>query len=294
MTRARATLTGFVAVLLWALLALLTKGTEPVPPFLLNALSFGIGGALGLGWLLASGQGAALRGIPWRVLAVGTAGLFGYHALYFSALRLAPVAEASLVAYLWPLFLVLGSGLLPGERLRAGHVAGAALAFLGAALVVAGGGGDLRGAAAAGLALAFLCALTWAGYSLASRRMGAVPTAAVALFCLATAALSVPVHLLAEETVWPADAGGWIAVAALGAGPVGLAFYAWDVGMKRGDVQLLGVLSYAAPALSTFALIVAGQAQATGTLVVAAALIAGGAALAARASAAPVSRATGA
>jgi len=38
-------------------------------------------------------------------------------------------------------------------------------------------------------------------------------------------------------------------VVALGLGPVGLAFFTWDVGMKRGDIQMLGTLSYAAPLL---------------------------------------------
>ena len=54
--------------------------------------------------------------------------------------------------------------------------------------------------------------------------------------------------------------------------------------MKRGDIQMLGVASYAAPLLSTLALIAAGKAQATPTLIVSALLITGGAALAARAS----------
>ena len=56
-------------------------------------------------------------------------------------------------------------------------------------------------------------------------------------------------------------------------------------GMKRGDIQLLGVASYAAPLLSTLALVAAGIAQPTWTIALAAVLIAGGAALAARASA---------
>jgi drug/metabolite transporter (DMT)-like permease len=34
---------------------------------------------------------------------------------------------------------------------------------------------------------------------------------------------------------------------------VGLAFYVWDIGVKRGDIQFLGVASYAAPLLSTLA-----------------------------------------
>ncbi|HSF65018.1 MAG TPA: EamA family transporter, partial [Paracoccaceae bacterium] len=174
--------------------------------------------------------------------------------------------------------------LLPGERLRPLHVLGAVVAFAGAALIVLGR--DAGGAAnLPGLVLAFGCALTWAAYSVLSRRLGDVPTESVTVFCLATAALSVLVHLAVEETVWPATGLGWLAMLALGLGPVGAAFFTWDIGMKRGDIQLLGVASYAAPLLSTLALVVAGIAPATPTLALAALLIAGGAALAARASA---------
>lgn len=283
-SRRRATALGFGAVLLWSLLALFTVGTAPVPPFLLNALSFALGAGVGLVWILRGGGGITrLRAVPWRVYAFGTAGLFGYHALYFSALRLAPPAEASLVAYLWPLLLVLFSGLLPGERLRPAHVAGALLAFAGAALIVARGAGGGGAAALPGYGLAFLCALTWAGYSVLSRRLGAVPTETVAVFCAATALLSAAAHLVFETPAWPAGAAGWASVAALGLGPVGLAFYLWDLGMKRGDIQLLGVASYAAPLLSTLALVASGLAPATPALALAAGLIAGGAALAARA-----------
>jgi drug/metabolite transporter (DMT)-like permease len=285
MTRARATLTGFTAILMWSLLALLTVGTAPVPPFLLTAICFGIGGGIGLVWVVASGEGAALRAVGWRVYAFGTVALFGYHFLYFSALRMAPAAEAGLIAYLWPLFIVLLSGLLPGERLTRLHVAGALLAFSGAALIVLRGAGGMTAEALPGLGLAFLCAVTWAVYSVLSRRLGDVPTASVAVFCLATAVLSLAAHLALEDTVWPASALGWLSIVALGIGPVGLAFFTWDIGMKKGDIQLLGVASYAAPLLSTLALLAAGIAEASTAILVAAVLIAGGAALAARASA---------
>ncbi|MDZ7907068.1 MAG: EamA family transporter [Gemmobacter sp.] len=62
----------------------------------------------------------AARACRCRVYAFGTIGLFGYHFLYFTAFRIAPSAETGLIAYLWPLFIVLLSGLLPGERLRRG------------------------------------------------------------------------------------------------------------------------------------------------------------------------------
>jgi drug/metabolite transporter (DMT)-like permease len=64
---------------------------------------------------------------------------------------------------------------------------------------------------------------------------------------------------------------------------VGAAFFTWDIGMKKGDIQLLGVASYAAPLLSTLALVVAGISPASWMILGAAVLITGGAALAARA-----------
>lgn len=280
--RGRATAIGFAAVALWALLAVLTVASAPVPPFLLSALTFAIGGTAGLGVVWATGGLGQLRAVPLTAYAYGTAGLFGYHALYFTALRLAPAAEAGLICYLWPLLIVLGSGLLPGESLQRGHVAGALLAFGGAALIILVGGAAVSGALV-GYGVALVAAFVWAAYSLGARRMAEVPTATVALTCLLTATLSGAAHLAFETTLWPLGPGGWLAVGALGLGPVGLAFFAWDIGVKRGDIQLLGTAAYAAPILSTLALILAGLATPSLALVVAAGMIAAGAALAARA-----------
>ncbi len=284
MTRSVATAIGFVAVLLWALLALLTVGSAPTPPLLLNAICFTIGGTLGLIWTARTGGLAQLRDVPLGLYAFGTLGLFGYHALYFSALRLAPAAEAGLIAYLWPLLIVLFSGLLPGEKLRGGHLLGALLGFAGAGLIISGGASGFQAEYLPGYVLALLCALTWSGYSVISRKFGAAPTATVAVFCIATAILSAVLHLLVEETVWPAGTLGWASTIALGLGPVGLAFFVWDIGVKKGDIQLLGTSSYAAPLLSTLVLVTVGIAAPSWSLALAALLITGGAALAARAS----------
>ncbi|WP_295509781.1 aromatic amino acid exporter YddG [uncultured Sulfitobacter sp.] len=284
MTRPQATLIGFTAVLLWSLLALFTVGTAPTPPLLLNTLCFSIGGVLGLIWCLATGTLGTLKTVPLRVYLFGIAGLFGYHALYFSALRLAPAAEAGLIAYLWPLLIVVFSGLLPGEILRKGHVFGAVLGFAGAALIISNGSGSFQAQYLPGYLLAICCALTWSAYSLLSRRIGTAPTASVVVFCLGTAALSLPLHLLFEETVLPTTGLGWASIVGLGLGPVGLAFYVWDIGVKRGDIQLLGTSSYLAPLLSTIILVVSGVTPAEPILFWAAALITGGALCAARAS----------
>ncbi|MEL6609443.1 MAG: DMT family transporter [Pseudomonadota bacterium] len=283
MTAHRATTLGAGAVVLWSMLALLTVGSAPVPPLQLNAMCFAIGGTLGLIWMAAAGTLGRLRALTLPALGLGVVGLAGYHLLYFTALRLAPPAEAGLIAYLWPLLIVLFSGLLPGETLRRGHLVGALLGLSGAALLI--GAGFSGGAGAAlGYILALACALTWAGYSVLSRLMADMPTEVVVIYCLVTAALSGLAHVLLETTVLPKDTLTWLSVIGLGLGPVGLAFFVWDIGVKRGDIQLLGVLSYAAPVLSTGILVVAGLSEPTWRLALATLLITGGALLAARAS----------
>ena len=171
---------------------------------------------------------------------------------------------------------------LPGEHLRWHSIAGALLGLAGTVILFLGKGIAPALEYVAGYSAAFCAAFVWAGYSVLSRRFVGVPTAAVAGFCLATAALAALCHVAFETTVWPATNGEWLAVAALGIGPVGIAFYVWDIGVKRGDIRLLGVASYAAPILSTFFLVLAGFAEASVTLWFSALLIAGGGLLAAK------------
>jgi drug/metabolite transporter (DMT)-like permease len=280
--QARATLIGFSAVVMWALLALLTDASGSVPPFQLAAMAFAIGAAIGFAARLLSPPVKAPP-VPAQVWVIGIAGLFGYHFFYFTALRNAPAVEASLIAYLWPLLIVVGSALLPGERLRWHHLAGALLGLAGAFLIVGKGGRlDFDGRYATGYMAAAVCALVWSSYSLLSRRFPAVPTGVVTWFCAATAVLSLVCHLFLERTVWPEGWSQWLAVAGLGLMPVGAAFYAWDHGVKRGNIQVLGAASYAAPLLSTLVLIAAGAAEATPRILAACALITAGAVLAAK------------
>jgi len=280
---ARATLIGFSAVAMWALLALLTDASGTMPPFQLSAITFTIGTGVGLVARLFMPRSLKPERIPPQVWIIGIAGLFGYHFFYFTALRNAPAVEASLIAYLWPLLIVLGSALMPGEKLAWNHVAGALLGLAGTVLIVTKGGGlafDPR--YAFGYAMAAVCAVLWSSYSLLSRRFPSVPTTIVTWFCAATAVLSLACHLALEQTVWPADPGQWLAIAGLGLMPVGAAFYAWDIGVKRGNIQVLGAASYTAPLLSTLVLILAGFAEPSWRILAACVLITGGAALAAK------------
>ena len=281
--RRNATLVGGTAVLMWATLALLTTLTGGVPPFQLVGMAFSVAFLIGLVWPVLRGRSpfAALRQRP-AVWALGVGGLFGFHFFFFLSLRLAPPVEANLINYSWPLLIVLFSALLPGERLRWWHVAGALMGLAGAGLLITGGGSlALSADDASGYAAAVTSALIWSSYSVASRRVGHVPTDAVGGFCGATAVLALLCHGLFEQTVWP-DTLGWLAILGLGLGPVGLAFFVWDYGVKRGDIQVLGALAYGAPLLSTLLLVAFGRGAFTWPVAVACLLIVGGALLAAK------------
>jgi drug/metabolite transporter (DMT)-like permease len=75
---------------------------------------------------------------------------------------------------------------------------------------------------------------------------------------------------------------GWAAIVALGLGPVGLAFFVWDYGVKRGDIKALAAFSYASPLISTLLLVAFGRAEASWAIAAACVLVVGGALIAAR------------
>ncbi len=255
-----AALLALAAILIWSTLALAGAGLQQVPPFLLLAAAFSTSGAYAL-----------IRWRAWRtplkVLAVGVAGIFGYHFLYFRAFAHAPAIEVNLINYLWPLLIVVLSPLiLPGYRLGSRHVLGALLGLAGAALIATGGRFNLQAHYLTGYLLAGATALTWALYSLLTKRLPRFSTETVAVFCLISAALAWGVYFatggsLSEMAAQPPRV--WLALALVGLGPMGAAFYLWDAALKRGDPRVIGSLAYLTPLLSTLNLIVFGGQRMT-------------------------------
>ncbi|MBW8366918.1 MAG: DMT family transporter [Arenimonas sp.] len=276
--RGRATLAGFAAVLLWSSLAVLTTATGTIPPFQLLAMGFGIAGLAGVALLLRpGGPGVAALRQPWAAGALGIGALFGYHALYLIALKRAPAVEANLINYLWPLLIVVFAAGIGGTRVRPGQWLGTVLGLAAAALLVTRGRSlQIDPAHVPGYAAALGAALIWALYSVLNRRFEAVPSAAMAGSCLAVGVLGGIAHLAFETTVAP-TAGQWALIGLLGLGPTGIAFWLWDIGTKRGDIAVLGTLSYAAPLLSTGLLLAFGRATPHWTQAVAVALLLTGA-----------------
>jgi drug/metabolite transporter (DMT)-like permease len=267
------------AILLWSTLATLGLALAHLPPFLLT------GSALTIGALPGAWHWREWR-VPPRTLALGVAGLFGFHFLLFLALRFAPPVEANLVNYLWPLLVVVLTPLiLPGWRLTVRHVAAAFLGLAGAALAIGVAPASMDPRAALGFAFAAGSASTWACYSLLVRRVPPFSSWAIGGFALASGALALACHVLFEPRAALAPGDAW-KLALLGLGPMGTAFYLWDVAMKRGDPRVVGVLAYATPVLSTALLLIATSQPITLALAGATALIVGAAVLAVTASSA--------
>jgi len=269
------TLAALGAILLWSTLATFGVALAHLPPLFLTGCALIIGALPGLRhvrqWV-----------VPLPTLLLGIVGLFGFHLLLFMALRFAPPVEANLVNYLWPLLIVILTPLLlPGWRLAPRHVAGAAVGFAGAALAIGAAPTTFTPTALLGFGFAAGSAVVWACYSLLTRRVSKFSSWAVGGFALASGLLALICHLLFEAPA-PLRDGDPGLLLLLGLGPMGGAFYLWDIAMKRGDPRVIGVLAYVTPILSTALLVVATGRALTAALAAATALVAAAALIASR------------
>ncbi len=266
-TSKKATYIGFGAILLWAMLAVLVSLLGEIPPFQMLAMSFYIAFFIGLiAAFFSQVNLIEIAKMPLKVWALGVSGLFGYHFLLFSAFKNAPVLQVNLINYLWPLLIVLFSSFLPktlgGGGLKYWHIIGALFGFGGMVLIISSGDVSLlQNSNWFGLILAWAAAIVWASYSVLCRLVAHISSHAITLFCLVTAIASTFMHLYFEQTIFPQDLIEWLAIFALGVGPVGGAFYLWDYGMKHGDIAILGASAYLTPLLSTFMLVLFNISQ---------------------------------
>lgn len=275
-------LIGAVGVMLWAAETTLITFTTAIPPLQTVALAFVFAAMLSplVWWFTGSGPGEAFRQ-PLRVWIVVVGALVGYHACIYYATQKAPPAAAALLQGTTPLMIVLASGLLPGERLRWWHVAGAILGLAGVVLLV-DNGGDTTGDwidAEFYLSLIGIAAALWGLYAIVSRTQPDVPTSALGIFYAAAALICLAAHIGIETWV-PPSPSEWTAIAGLGILPMGLAIYFWDHGIKRGDIQALGAFAYVEPFIGAVLVALFAQGMLDASLLLPGLLVVGGAMLA--------------
>ena len=261
------TFIGIVAIMMWGVLALLSVYSSSIPPFQLLFICFSVSALLVFIKRFVKRERILKRPALTRTQwIVATSGLFGFHFCYFLALRYAPPIEASLIGYLWPLILGV---VVAHSYQRIFAVGGGLLGFVGCGILITGGHGiQFNGEYLLGYALAFLCALIWSGYSwFMSRTKSDVED--IGWVSLLVALLALCAHLLSENSQWNLTGSAWLSAILLGLGPVGGAFYLWDIGLKFGNRQLLASLSFATPVISSVALFIFGISSLSSTVVMA-------------------------
>ncbi len=185
----------------------------------------------------------------WRLSLLGIVGIFGYHWVYYLALDRAPVIEGAILATTWSFWIVVFSSVLERRRLPLPVAGFACLGMYGAYLVIAGGRGiHFEARHMVGYALALLCGFIWSGFSVALGRCRPehdyMPIftvyAAIIALCLyaGTGGASLP----------PARSVG--AAVYLGLVPLGLSFTLWNRALSRGNMTVIGYLSYLTPPLA--------------------------------------------
>lgn len=173
------------------LLAMALSGTigllvvESALPPLLVVFARCVLGALGLGlWLAWRREWVRPQGREWLWLAGGGIALVLNWVALFSAYHYSSIAVATVVYHVQP-FMLLALAALQGERIERGKLPWLLLALLGVALssglIGAQGLGAQGSGAWLGVALALLAAALYAGTTMATRRLGHMPSAQIAM-----------------------------------------------------------------------------------------------------------------
>lgn len=234
-------------------------GVQAAPPLELSAIRFAIAGVLLLG--IARLTGARLGTERIGLIALSAVfGIFGYNALVFVGLTMAPASDAGLIVpTLTPVLTALFATTV-GEHLTRDKVVGFVLSATGAALVIAAGGSfgsALSGERLVGDLLMIGGAACWAVYATIGTitlRTGS-PLGVTGLSTLIGAAMLFPFgfleHGYRDVPSWPANA--WLAIAYLVvfATIVGFVLFYWAV--RRFGAGLGAMTSYLVP-IGTLAL----------------------------------------
>lgn len=192
------------------------------------------------------------RAIPWpdlKLTALGMAGIFGYHALYYLALDHAPLVEGAILTTTWSFWIVVMSSILANKRLSPPVLGVALVGLVGAGLVVSGGKGlHFEARYLPGYLMALGCGLVWSSFSVALSHLRLTRDYMPAFTVLAALFSTLVYAASAPQALPPAKA--LLSALYLGLVPLGLSFTLWNRAVTTGNMTLIGYLSYLTPPLA--------------------------------------------
>lgn len=180
---------------------------------------------------------------------LGIWGIFIYHWVYYLALDRAPIAEAAILATTWSFWMVVFSSLQRFKKITFSIAATALICMVGAGLVISAGKTvAFEGRYLLGYGLALGCGLIWSSFSvgLALIKPKEEPMTA---FMVMAALLSLVVYVMTGPHPLPAS-GALAAALYLGCVPLGLSFFLWNRALLRGNIAVIGYLSFLTPPLA--------------------------------------------
>lgn len=235
-----------VAVSVWGAVAVVTRFVDQINGLVLAFHRLWIGAVATLVVFYATG-----RRLSWRTLRLAIPGGLAFGGdivLFFSALRLTTVANATVVGALQPALVMLVAGRLFGEPVTVGIVGWSVAAMVGVAVVVYGSSGAPVWSVTGDL-LAVGALFSWTIYFVVSkqvRRELAPFEYLTAMLIVATVAIA-PIAVIFGGAL---DPGGlhnwaWICLLAIGSGGIGHLLVNWA--HDHVDLTVMSLLTLAVP-----------------------------------------------
>lgn len=256
-----ATLIGYIALLIWSSYALVIVGLNQIPLFELLSLMFIISFMCTSIKLTIKRQWSLIKQ-PAIIWVIGVGGIYGNDLVTIGALKNAPPIQVDLINYLWPILVVVFSGFLPNEKFSLRAVLSAFIGLMGIYILLTNGHGlnAFHFEYIKGYLLALAASIIWASYTLLSRFYHNTPREMIGMYFGIGAIISVGLHCFHESTVVP-NMKQWILIAVMSFLVSGISYFMWDYGVKKGNIKLLGILTYGNPIISSVLLVIFGYAK---------------------------------
>lgn len=240
---------GYIAIILWSSLPLMSVSVTSIPIFEILTIAFSISFLLSV-IRLSIRKDWCKVGRPSLLWIIGILGIFGNEAFFISAFKYAPANQVTLIFYIWPLFVFVGSYFFLNEKLKARHIIASIVCLISLYFaLVSDNNNNFNISHTKGYLLALLSASVWSMYTIAARYYVKQSCELVGMYFGFSAVLSGMMHYYLEPTIVPSFFQLAIIVI-MGLTTQGIAYYFWDIGVKKGNYNSLYLVSFCNPLIS--------------------------------------------